>query len=302
MKKFLVIVHIYYIDQVEELSNLIKALNFKDDEYDLFVSISEDKLADLDINKYFLGAKVILSKNVGYDIWPFLNVIQHVELNNYKYLIKLHTKRNLGYKIVYIAKKYFFWGWQWRRALLSFIRRNHFVKTIEAFEKKPDLGMVNSYMLIDECYASEDLFHYKFCFDEVNRILKKLDFKFQNPIRYIAGTMFICRANLLSPLKKLSYSDADFCNVDRNNENDLPHILERLFGAVVTAQGYTIDDPFTSLPSKVLNSAIGFLIWLNMHRLVRKTSRFLFRVDFDKTNNKKIIKIFKIKVFTVDCK
>lgn len=300
MKKFLFTVHIYYEQQIKNLASLINNLCLKEDEYDLYITTSNIVTVSSEIHKYFHNSKIFECKNVGYDIWPFFYVLKNVDITNYCYLVKIHTKRNLGFKIIHLDKKYYFWGWQWKRLLLSFLYRKNFKKTVRAFEMQPNLGMVNSYILIDQCFSDEEHFHFKYCFDKVNQILEKLGFNYQDPIRYIAGTMFICRAGLFNPLKKLDYTESDFYNVDRSNENDLPHILERLFGAVITSQGFKIIDPFTSFRSRLILSVISYFIWIathkELHRYIRKLSRFIFRIEINKTNCKKIVKIFKIKI------
>ena len=302
MKKFLFIVHIYYKEQIKELSSLISNLCLEEDEYDIYITSTNETVLEDELNIIFHNAVIIRCKNIGYDLWPFFYVLKNVDIADYCYLVKVHTKRNLGYKIVHIDKKFYFWGWQWKRLLLSFLSRNNFNKSIRAFENDPNLGMVNSYILIDKCFSDEEQFHFKYCFDKVNLILEKLGFNSQDPIRYIAGTMFICRADLFCPLKNLDYTESDFNNVDRNNENDLPHVLERLFGAVITAQGFKIEDPYTSFLSKIFLFFISSFIWITTHRYIRKISRFLFRIDHDKSNCKKIVKVFKIKILELKCK
>jgi hypothetical protein len=63
---------------------------------------------------------------------------------------------------------------------------------------------------------------------------------FAVPMKFVAGTMFMCRAKLLEPIKN-NYKLADFEPTDgRVRDGTLAHVMERLFGCVIIAQGYKI--------------------------------------------------------------
>ena len=92
--KFLVILHIYYEYMWQELKSYL--LNLEEGSYDLVVTLSKE---NEELKKEILllnpNSKIILCENRGYDVWPFIKALNEVNLDNYKYLIKLHTKRDL---------------------------------------------------------------------------------------------------------------------------------------------------------------------------------------------------------------
>ena len=120
MKKFLVIAHVYYHDLWYLLDRCIQ--NLPKDSFDLIVTTTSN-IEELSskVKEHSPNAKVELCENRGYDIWPFIKVLKSVKLDEYEFLIKLHTKRDMGKIVAIIDNKYFFRGQYWRNMLLSFI-------------------------------------------------------------------------------------------------------------------------------------------------------------------------------------
>ena len=100
----------------------------------------------------------------------------------------------------------------------------------------PKVGMMASKKLITSETASYE--------DIKDRVIKTVsDFGFSTPqsIKFVAGTMFLIRAELLKPLQQAQYSIDDFEIPDsKQGNNSLAHIMERVFGAMVEAQNHTI--------------------------------------------------------------
>lgn len=83
----------------EELENYIK--NLKKITYvsfDMIVTVVKDdpKLFDA-IKKFKADTRIIKVLNKGYDLGPFIEILNKIDINVYDYLIKLHTKRNISY-------------------------------------------------------------------------------------------------------------------------------------------------------------------------------------------------------------
>ena len=76
----------------------------------------------------FKNVNVEIVKNLGFDLGPFVHVLNEVNLNDYSYVIKLHTKRDIPLN----GKKDWYTGSGWRDALLKFIRsKDVFDKVVE---------------------------------------------------------------------------------------------------------------------------------------------------------------------------
>lgn len=295
--KLLVVVHVFYPQLWGQLEKCISNLDKLNKDYDLYVTIPAN-LKDFSkiICRANDKAKIIVSENLGYDIWPFIDVLNNINLDNYDYVIKLHTKRSKGFDVSSIRNKYYFMGSTWRDLLISFIKsKRNLELSFSAFEHDPLLGMVNSGKLIEKNEISEDNAHYSFCARKAIELINKFCNYNSNSIEFIAGSMFMSRAFLLKPLQNLKLKANDFTVVNRSKENDFAHVMERVFGGLVLAQGYKISDPFSSLVDNILFYPYSQLCRFLTIRFIRKIIRFIFRID-GSYGEDKIIRIFKINV------
>ena len=92
MKKVLVHLHLFYHEQLPYFLDKLKNINNCD--WDLIVTVCEhiDESEKMILN-FKSDAEIRLVENNGYDILPFLNVIKSVNLDDYDFVLKLHTKR-----------------------------------------------------------------------------------------------------------------------------------------------------------------------------------------------------------------
>ena len=94
MKPILVVVHIYYSNLWSELKKSIQSIQAYP--FELYVTMTEKKLdSEEDIHQTFPKAKIEIVDNRGYDVGPFVHVLNKLNLDNYSYIVKLQTKRDL---------------------------------------------------------------------------------------------------------------------------------------------------------------------------------------------------------------
>ena len=94
MKPILVHCHIYYPEMWDELKVCIK--NITPFPYDMFVTMVEEHSEIIsDIKTTFSNAKIEIVENRGYDVGPFVHMINNVDLDQSSYVVKIHTKRDL---------------------------------------------------------------------------------------------------------------------------------------------------------------------------------------------------------------
>lgn len=242
MKKILVHAHVFYPEIWAELAACIK--NIVPYSYDLFVTLVEDNQElEQQIKAFNPQATIQLIDNKGFDVGAFVHVINQVNLDDYDYVIKLHTKRDVPVG-ARVAKKYDASGSKWRTYLLSFLKtKANFEQCLKAFDADATLGMCAHHCLITyKKLTSDDIF----AFEQSELLLKEMDLPINSERIYVGGTMFMVRAALLKPLQNLQINLDSFEKPDRKIVRSKAHILERLFGALVTSQGYTIKDGFTS--------------------------------------------------------
>ena len=90
--KILVHLHLYYADMLPEMLNSLRSLEGR--AYDLYVTLVKDcETVKKEILAFKNDAQIMMVDNRGYDLAPFLKVLQSVSLDDYGYVIKLHTKQ-----------------------------------------------------------------------------------------------------------------------------------------------------------------------------------------------------------------
>lgn len=284
MKKILVHVHIYYKNLYSELKECL--LNLKDYDHEIFFTlVRHDEELEREINSTFADAHVEVVDNLGFDVGPFVHVLNQVNLADYSYVIKLHTKRDIP------TKESFAWfaGPRWRNALLKFIKtKKMFVKVLSRLETNPSIGMhgpnISTFNRLCDDHDA-----YRAC----NAFISSHSLPVKR-YRFIAGTMFMVRAELLEMIKKLNFTQKDFESPDLTHEGcQMAHIFERFLGYCVISQGFSIVDCTT-------NVAVSKLIYLTLNlRKIIMTSIFTVRIT---KKNKLLVKILKIPVLAIPLK
>ena len=243
---------IYYADQLDFIIQNLK--NIQTD-YDLYVTIvgndrqpTVDKLLEFNPNCRFVDVE-----NIGYDVWPFIKIINMVDLSKYSYVIKLHTKRDmpgvtkLGNGFAVGAKS------GWRDDLYAFIKTpENLWKCIKALGGGR-VGMCCRYNLkhgkanhcgvisvAKKCYPNYVLGLRRYCF--------------------VAGTMFISRIEPIQKLKELNIPKELFRKPDAEHSVQFAHVIERTIGECVYKSGMVIDDPFT--PKKYIRKVKCLCLWI----------------------------------------
>ena len=91
MKKLAVHLHLYYKEQLPKIVKYLKNLDGVD--YDLFVTmVEDDEQVKLKILAEFPNSKIWVVENRGYDIGPFIEFLHRIDLKDYEYVLKVHTK------------------------------------------------------------------------------------------------------------------------------------------------------------------------------------------------------------------
>lgn len=284
MKPILVHVHIYYEFLWPELKACLKSL--EDYPHQIIVTlVKENNELKNDILSSFPNTKVEVVENLGFDLGPFIHVINDVNLDDYSYVIKLHTKRDIP------TKESFAWfaGPRWRNALLKFIKtKDNFKKVLNAFDLNPEIGMHGPNISTFNKRCDDHV-----AYNDTNNFIKS----FNLPLmcyKFVAGTMFMVRSPLLKLLQNLKLTQKDFEIPDDSHEGcQLAHKIERFCGYLVANQGKKIVDCTTNV---FLSKTIYAL--LNLRKIVI-TSILTIRIT---KKNKLLIKVLKIPVLAIPLK
>ena len=270
--------HIYYTEQWEEIKHNLK--NLGNYPYDLYVTfINDNPSLTTDILAFQPHAKIWKVANRGYDIGPFIDFLHHIDLDSYDLILKLHTKgqaKSLALLIngLILDKKL------WKDFLIQGLIGSPklFNRIINAFLEDKTLGMVGAKRLITDKEKTSEVSR-----AGVNQIMQELGFPAPKEIKFIAGTMFICREHLLSPIKERFTSD-DFAPSDnRIKDGTLAHAVERVFGTLTTALGYEI---------KGFDRNYGLLLKAKKKAILR----FFYQNKITEENYR-MVKIFKLPVY-----
>lgn len=275
-KHILVHLHLYYINQLDEI--LARLQNLQELKFDLYVTmIEKSPAAEQKIKQFKPDAHILQLENKGYDIGPFMEVLHSLDLDKYNYLLKIHTKGTTAQNYTRINGKRFsnkLWSRLLYEALLA--DRQRVFSNLQLLETD-NIGMLSSTYLI-----TDDKKLYRQFLPQINEILQAESLPKVDTFSFVAGTMFWAKVSLFKPLQK--YRLADFPVTDGKIKEGTPaHCFERLFGAVVQAQGYK------------LHGVKSFdEIW---HFTLNEFKRFVFYKKHTKSGNL-LIKICKIPIWT----
>jgi lipopolysaccharide biosynthesis protein len=128
-----ILLHLHYQDLWEEFKEKISPI--LSDTTHLYVSINETTEYTDDITKY--ATKVFLVENRGMDFGPFVFVYNKIRTHNYKYIIKLHSKKSLHTPGI---------GDRWRNTLVNSLIETpeQFTHIINFMDTDSDIFMASS--------------------------------------------------------------------------------------------------------------------------------------------------------------
>ena len=275
MGKIAVHLHLFYLEQLDDL--LVRLQNLADYPYDLFVTMVDDNAeAKQKILTFKSDAKIWIVPNLGYDVGPFIDFLHKINLDEYDYIIKIHTKRAKSGSYC-IFNRHRFDMKTWRAMLLdAVISKSAVANNLRLLMQNDKIGMVSSeYVLTNEKWAYQNVM------SQIEEEMAKIGLKMPEDKHFVAGTMFWARAKLLKPF--LVYKIEDFAvSEGQIHDGTLAHVIERMFGLVITAQGYQVRGVFYK---KYL-----------LNRFIANFKRFIFQKKLTRQGNE-LIKICKIPVY-----
>lgn len=266
-------IHLYYVDQWPELAKCL--LNIPEEWRETFVTlVEENEAVKAAILKTDPKATIFVVKNKGFDIGPFIDVVNRIDLDQYDYMVKLHSKQDMPKGIWDQGQNIS--GPRWRANLLSFVKtKRAFLRALACFELSRRVGMIgaerhlitNERMLFEEHFASKAL-----SWLDCSRIRRE----------YISGTMFMVHAEMLKAFQGKVALD-DFPVTDRSDAT-FSYAFELSFGFMISMQGKEL------LGTGLFRKRTVLFAWL------RKIVHFVFRSNITSSRHR-YIKICKIPVY-----
>lgn len=225
--------HLFYLNMWKDFEFLLK--NLSKYNYDLFVTLVKDDVnIRREIIKFKSDVKIEFVENRGYDVGPFFYFLENIDLNKYDYVIKLHSKNKRSQTIINSRKICNgYWFKLLGNALIG--SRKIVEKNFFQFASNPKIGMIGSKYLITKLTPWCKQFDV-----DISSVMTELGFNNFLDTKFVAGTMFIVKADLLKLLKCSNFSIKSFPSTSKVKDGTLAHVMERVLGAIIIAQGYEI--------------------------------------------------------------
>ena len=282
--KILCIVHVFYPEFWSELADCIRNI---DEPFDLIVTyVDETKGIPAIVGRDFPCARVLKCENRGFDVWPFLKALGSVVVSDYDLLVKLHTKRDVkaDHALIFNHRNYL--GARWRNYLLGFIRRPSDWAATKARFSDPEVGMVADARVI----LRKDDVPWKTPRATAVQAAEFTSELYGKPVpetQFVAGTMFAARPSVFLRLLARGWTAEDFCESVRDGTEQTAHLLERVMGSIVTAEGMRIAPSHGTLVASRFRAW-----WVGAARAV-----LLFFFDMHRVDGRLIVKVFRISVY-----
>lgn len=233
--RILLVIHLFRPTQLKKLTPYIHTVISSGCEVTTYVSVvdNNDELSRR-ILELIPDAHIITVDNKGYDIGPFFQVLQKINLDDFDYIVKFHTK-DIRYGIMCNIGERIISRCQWADYLLDAVAGDAeiFKKNLSRFQQDPKLGMIaSSYLTIK---VSSDFSR--------SDLLKRLNISQDvlNDSVFVAGTIFMVRSGLLKPLVE------NGCIIDQFQDTvfgikggTLAHDYEKILCQLIQNQGCEI--------------------------------------------------------------
>ncbi len=224
-----VVLHLFYPEKWELIKGKIQ--DCLTEKYDLFVTINEKDRDFIGVIKDFRpDAQVFVVPNRGRDVLPFVHLARRISSQNYKYVLKLHSKKS----------KHREDGVEWFEELLgNLLPGKVVVKDIIARldEDRSLVGPEGHYLSLER-YMGADAPH-------IRRLLGMMDqdekaeeiLSRPGDYGYFGGTMFWAHFEVIKPLLALHLLPDDFESERGQIDGTLAHGIERLLSLLPQISG-----------------------------------------------------------------
>lgn len=229
-KRGVVFLHAFYFDLVEEFAERLNAPWFRDD-FDIVLTVpqhwTEHQRASAD--KLLKPTEMLVTPNVGRDIYPFLEALHAIGTDGYDLALKIHTKKS-----PHLPE-----GARWRKAILDSLMREGGVKqALKAFASNPRLGMLAPKSTLMPYHDAASLRDNQATIDWVQ---ERYGLKVPDSARVVAGSMFWFRPAAFEPLLTVPMTAEDFGPELGAIDGTAAHAMERLMPSIVTSAGFVLE-------------------------------------------------------------
>ena len=238
-------------------------------EYDattqFFITLPEDKIKfRKTILSYFPNAKVILVKNKGRDVLPFIDILNEI-VNKYDFLLKIHSKKS----------KHRLDGSEWLEDLVESLisdKKDILSSTIAVLQKE-DTGIIGpsgQYLPLAINLPANGKYIRKFLRKKYHYFKTRKVLKNSFDYGFFFFFLFWASLDALMPIIYFKISEADFSEETGQIDGTLAHALERLLCLIPELDGkrmYEIDKKGTIV--QIPYSSDNIPEWSDLHNSER---------------------------------
>lgn len=225
-----VVLHVYYLDLVDEL---LDGLNNLPVEFDLIVSNASGVSIGNKLEKSRACRSVeLMVENHGRDILPLVHVVNAGLISDYDLVLKLHTKKS-----AWRASHESFQddGESWKDSFLSELvgSPETVVGILNAFAEDPSIGAITAEgNVLDESFWGDNQ-------ATTAQLMWRLQMHLERrQLEFAAGSMYWIRGFLLQGLSTLELAPDDFEPEAGQVNATTAHAVERLIGLLTSEAGY----------------------------------------------------------------
>ncbi|MBQ8822671.1 MAG: hypothetical protein IJZ82_08520 [Lachnospiraceae bacterium] len=274
MKKdinILVVLHLFYMDSWGRIKAYLN--NLSRYKFDLIVSYTkgyEDKRVLEEIRESYPQVAFYEFENRGFDVGPFFECLQKVDLDVYDIVYKLHSKginekQRYCYHRLFLRDDWFVYLYE------AILGKKNVYRVIKKLMDDNEIGLVAAKNLI-----IEDPPH------KINLTKKwamEMKYEIGDTYTYVAGTCFAVKAKVLKKIQKWNIGIDAFEEV-RRGKFSYAHALERLICVNILEQGYTFYGIDACKIRRVLRKIQSFFVKKSNSHVLLKDKRVLIDDEF----------------------
>ena len=231
--RILVVLHLFYFELWEAVRSYLE--NLSDYDYELVVTFPRE-LADeavlSAVREFRKGVRLLPYPNKGFDVGPFVDVLNAIDLDRYDVVFKLQTKGCSRAKAYSYGQFFRYTDW-FRQLYDGILDADNVHRVIDGLRNGDFWLAAAGNLIIPDPY-------YRMWY--VRRYCRRLGISCPEDYRYVAGTCFAARAEALRPIRRLGLTISDFA-LSRRGVFTFGHALERIvcFAAAGKMRGFEVE-------------------------------------------------------------
>lgn len=229
--RILVILHLFYMSSWKEIKEYL--LNLRDYHYDLIVTYTDEVIDTRvleDVRLFKPDVVMIQRKNIGFDVIPYLEVLQGIDTSNYDVIFKLQSK-GVRRRRIFIYRQYFCrrdWFLNLFEGCIGAFSVHETIDTLMDSDNKVGIVAAQNLLVKDPPHKLR----------MVESYMKELGMVVPAEYCYVAGTCFAERAIVAEEVKKIP------CDLDAIKPSgrgfSVAHKLERIICLTACNLGYEL--------------------------------------------------------------